>query len=90
MLVTGAIGTSYLMVCALAGKGAPLWPVLGASVIFLYLWWLSALLFDLAFVWHRYIRQDTAIDRAQELMTGVRRVRTEVKRPMSFCRRRGR
>jgi len=27
---------------------------------FLYLWWLAALVFDLAFVWHRYIRKAMA------------------------------
>lgn len=35
---------------------APLWPLLFAAAVFLYLWWLAALVFDLAFVWHRYIR----------------------------------
>ncbi len=35
---------------------APLWPLLFATAVFLYLWWLAALVFDLAFVWHRYIR----------------------------------
>ena len=34
----------------------PLWPVILASIAFLYLWWLATLIFDLAFVWHRYIR----------------------------------
>jgi hypothetical protein len=29
-------------------------------VIFLYLWWLAALIFDLAFVWQRYIRNAIA------------------------------
>lgn len=33
-----------------------LWPLLIAAAVFLYLWWLVALLFDLVFVWHRYIR----------------------------------
>ena len=38
----------------------PLWRVIVSILIFLYLWWLSSLLFDLAFVWHRYIRGDAA------------------------------
>jgi hypothetical protein len=36
--------------------GSELWPVLLAGVVFFYLWWLSALLFDLVFVWQRYVR----------------------------------
>jgi len=27
---------------------------------FLYLWWLAILVFDLVFIWHRYIRQSMA------------------------------
>ena len=34
-----------------------LWPVALGGIAFLYLWWLAALLFDLVFVWHRYIRR---------------------------------
>jgi hypothetical protein len=44
----------------------PLWPVLLAGAAFLYLWWLAALIFDLAFVWQRYIRQATGIERMRE------------------------
>jgi hypothetical protein len=39
----------------------PLWRVLVAILAFLYLWWLAALLFDLVFVWHRYIHHDVAL-----------------------------
>ena len=35
----------------------PVWPVLLGGAAFLYLWWLAALIFDLGFVWQRYIRQ---------------------------------
>lgn len=35
----------------------PLWTVGVGTAIGLYLWWLAALLFDLSFVWHRYIRR---------------------------------
>lgn len=38
----------------------PTWPVLVGGAFFLYLWWLSALVFDLVFVWHRYIRHGTS------------------------------
>jgi hypothetical protein len=44
----------------------PAWPVLLASAAFLYLWWLSTLLFDLTFVWHRYIRRSTSNKRLRE------------------------
>ncbi|HSU53292.1 MAG TPA: hypothetical protein VLT36_04465 [Candidatus Dormibacteraeota bacterium] len=37
----------------------PVWPVVVAGAAFLYLWWLSTLLFDLAFVWQRYTRNAT-------------------------------
>jgi hypothetical protein len=37
-----------------------LWPVALGGIAFLYLWWLAALLFDLVFVWHRYIRAGLA------------------------------
>ena len=32
-----------------------LWALALANGAFLYLWWLGALLFDLVYVWHRYI-----------------------------------
>jgi hypothetical protein len=33
-----------------------LWPLMLAFIAFIYLWWLAILIFDLIFVWHRYIR----------------------------------
>ena len=44
------------------GVGKPLWPLVLASAVFIYLWWLAILLFDLVFVWHRYIRNSVAQD----------------------------
>ncbi len=44
-----------------ADSQAPAWPVVLAGLAFLYLWWLGILLFDLAFVWHRYIRNSVAV-----------------------------
>jgi hypothetical protein len=38
------------------------WPVVLAGAAFLYLWWLGILVFDLAFVWHRYIRNSVAVE----------------------------
>ena len=43
-----------------------MWPVLLAAAGFLYLWWLAALIFDLAFVWHRYVRRCVANQRLRE------------------------
>lgn len=37
-----------------------IWPVVLAGAFFLYLWWLTILLFDLVFVWHRYIQASVA------------------------------
>ena len=39
----------------------PIWPVILAGMAFLYLWWLGILVFDLAFIWHRYIRFSVAV-----------------------------
>jgi len=47
----------------------PLWPVLLATAGFLYLWWLAALIFDLGFVWQRYIRHSIANQRLREWRT---------------------
>ncbi len=44
----------------------PLWPVALATAAFIYLWWLAACMFDLAFIWHRYIRNSVAVERLNE------------------------
>lgn len=50
------------------GTGSmPVWPLFLAGAGFLYLWWLSILLFDLTFVWRRYIRESVALDCLCEL-----------------------
>jgi hypothetical protein len=41
----------------------PVWPVLLSGAGFLYLWWLATLVFDLAFVWNRYVRGGAALRR---------------------------
>jgi hypothetical protein len=48
----------------------PVWPVLLAGALFLYLWWLATLVFDLAFVWQRYVRGSVANDRLREWAAG--------------------
>ena len=42
---------------------APVWPLLLAGAAFLSLWWLATLIFDLVFVWQRYVRNSVALDR---------------------------
>lgn len=44
----------------------PVWPVLLAAVGSLYLWWLATLIFDLAFVWQRYVRRSVANQKLRE------------------------
>jgi len=38
-----------------AQLGQSLWTLLLANGAFLYLWWLGAVIFDLVYIWHRYI-----------------------------------
>lgn len=44
------------------------WPVLLATAGSLYLWWLAALIFDLVFIWHLYIRNSRLIYRLNEVV----------------------
>ncbi|GAA5129504.1 hypothetical protein JIN84_03420 [Luteolibacter yonseiensis] len=37
------------------------WPMILSWLAFCYLWWLSILIFDLSYVWHRYVRQGDMI-----------------------------
>jgi hypothetical protein len=46
------------------------WPVFLAGAVFLYLWWLGMLLFDLAFVWHRYVRNAVGVETLNEWNRG--------------------
>jgi hypothetical protein len=39
------------------------------------LWWLVALLFDLTFVWHRYIRKSVPVFKEQQEARKLRRAR---------------
>lgn len=51
-----------------APSTGPLWPAAVAMLALLYLWWLGALLFDLAFVWHLYIRNPRLQERIDALI----------------------
>lgn len=70
MLATGAAGICVLISSMLLGTSAAVWPVVVAGIGFIYFWWIAALLFDLSFVWHRYIRCNVGMHRMQWLGGG--------------------
>ena len=75
LVATGAALIGYVVVRRLwqADSDSPVWPVwpmLLAGLAFLYLWWLGILLFDLTFVWHRYIRNSVAVDTLRQWKRG--------------------
>jgi hypothetical protein len=59
-------------------------------VCFFYFWWVATLLFDLVFIWHRYIRHAAALQSVAEiakdgyvpskLEAGIARVRSRKRR----------
>lgn len=65
LLIPGALAVAYVVASHIWMTGGnpegKLWPIFAAGAVFLYLWWLVALLFDLTFVWHRYIRMSVPI-----------------------------
>jgi hypothetical protein len=69
--VLGALGVVGMLVSRQLGRAdasASLWPVVLALVLFFYVWWLSALLFDLSFIWRRYARHSVIRQRLAELV----------------------
>jgi hypothetical protein len=59
LLIAGGLAAAILVVQEIKGSGHGgdnLWPLILSSAAFIYLWWLSAILFDLFFTWQRYIR----------------------------------
>ncbi|MDR5740451.1 MULTISPECIES: MFS transporter [unclassified Caballeronia] len=60
----GALMTVLIVGVRLWGdlEDTALWPVVLGGLLFLYAWWLAILIFDLAFVWHRYVRNSVALD----------------------------
>jgi hypothetical protein len=61
LLGSGMVVIAYIVIARLFFNDdpdpLPVWPVILAGLLFLYLWWLGVMLFDLTFVWHRYIRE---------------------------------
>jgi hypothetical protein len=73
MIAVGGAMSAILMVLRLEGHiEGPAWPVVLAFGVFLYLWWLSALLLDLVVVWHIYIRSSLVNDRLNEFTKSPR------------------
>ncbi len=50
-------------------KPGPIWPVVLGGALFLYLWWLAVIWFDLVVTWHHYIRRSAVVDRLKERCT---------------------
>jgi hypothetical protein len=64
LLVLGAAFVVVLVAQRTVGQHAadePLWPLFLSGAAFLYLWWLGIILFDLSFIWRRYIRSSAAL-----------------------------
>jgi hypothetical protein len=77
LILMGIVAVVGKLACGLRASGCPdvvgpLWPALIAGVAFFYLWWLAALLFDLVFVWHLYIRHARLLLRMDEVLGGTR------------------
>lgn len=68
LLVPGGIAVAYIITMRLVhewlgeSSQGSIMPVVIAGGVFLYLWWIATILFDLTFVWHRYIRYSQAMN----------------------------
>lgn len=60
--IAGMLGLILVNLIIAKGTRGSAWPLFLAGAGCLYLWWLASLVFDLVFVWHRYIQHDVAID----------------------------
>jgi hypothetical protein len=58
------------------------WPLMLAFAAFTYLWWLAILIFDLVFVWHRYIRFSVAHNYLYALRKEQKKRRTATPPPV--------
>jgi hypothetical protein len=60
LIALGGVAALLVLLKLLAGDpaafGQSFWALLLANAGFLYLWWLSTLLFDLVYIWHQFIR----------------------------------
>jgi hypothetical protein len=62
-IVVAALVLAILYYADRRGKDTlgPVWPAVVAGAAFHYLWWLATVLFDLTFIWHRYIKHSVAM-----------------------------
>lgn len=70
IFVVVAIGYAFALRQNEGAQHDALWPLVLAGGMFVYLWWLAILLFDLTFVWHRYIRNSVAPDTLRDWRSG--------------------
>lgn len=68
MLLLIADYLGYAVLTTGGHRDGRLWPVFLAVAGFIYLWWLTALSFDLVFVWHVHIRHSMATKRLRKLL----------------------
>lgn len=71
LIGTPAIVVRIAYVLMTREKIGSLWPVVGATAAFIYLWWLAALMLDLVSVWHIYIR-NFRVRQQLDVLTGRR------------------
>ena len=53
--------------CGPVPRRSAFWPIVIGAGLFFYLWWLATLLFDLVFVWQRYMRHSAALTHVSTL-----------------------
>jgi hypothetical protein len=81
LIVLGVLASSKVVEQALLpyrGASPPLWPLALAAIGFGLLWTLAALLFDLSFIWHRYIRGNGAMDVLEDIWTDYRKYKSRL------------
>lgn len=70
-LIAWGGGSAILMILLMLNhqqdEAPSIWPVATALTALLLFWWLGALLFDLIFVWHRYIRHEAGSRHLQRI-----------------------
>lgn len=59
LLGSGTLAVAAIVIGRLGEmeNAPPVWSIVLAGLLFLCLWWLGILMFDLTFVWHRYVRE---------------------------------
>jgi hypothetical protein len=76
--VVACLGTAAIAAFVISGLIAtpsnevgPVWPVFVGLAVFLYLWWLAALLLDLVLVWHFLVHSPIRVRRSLAKMAGA-------------------